>query len=45
MSIIEKKTPVSKMSYRNRLSTLGLREITLHTLYFDNALKGYKDYD
>lgn len=45
VSIIEKKTPVSKMSYRNRLSTLGLREITLHTLYFDNALKGYKDYD
>ena len=45
VTVIEKKTPVSKMSYRNRLTTLGLREITLHTKYFDNALKGYKDYE
>lgn len=45
VSVIERKTPVSKMSYRNRLTTLGLREITLHTKYFDNALKGYKDYE
>lgn len=45
VSIIEKKTPQSKMSYRNRLKTLGLREFTLHTKYFDNALKGYKDYE
>ena len=45
VSVIEKKTPASKMSYRNRLKTLGLREITLHTEYFNSALKGYKDYE
>ena len=27
------------------LKTLGLREITLHTEYFNSALKGYKDYE
>ena len=45
VTTIEKKTPASKMSYRNRLTTLGLRDITLHTKYFDNALKGYRDYE
>ena len=43
-TIIEKKMPISSMSYRDRLSSLGLREITLQTKYFDKILKGSIDY-
>lgn len=38
---IEKKTPASKLDYFERLKTMGIRENTIQTRYFINALKGY----
>lgn len=38
---IEKKTPASKLDYFERLKTMGIRENTIQTKYFINALKGY----
>lgn len=38
---IEKKTPSSKLDYFKRLKTMGIRENTIQTKYFIDALKGY----
>ena len=45
VNYIEKKTPASKLNYFERLKILGIRENTIHTKYFINALKGYKGYE
>jgi hypothetical protein len=45
VNYIEKKTPSSKLNYFERLKTMGIRENTIETKYFINALKGYRGYE